>query len=67
MNVSDTVLACARECASLSRQCGDEEMATALFRLSTRLLGAAAHEAELVADDSSIAASVSYTAFPAGV
>jgi hypothetical protein len=51
MNVSDVVLECSRECARLSRQCGDEEMAAALFQISARLFCAATHYSELITDD----------------
>jgi hypothetical protein len=66
MNVSDVVLACARDCANLSRQCADEEIAAALLQISMRLLRAAAHDAELVADDAAATPSRLHAAFPAG-
>jgi hypothetical protein len=50
MNVSDVLLECAKECARLSRECGDERIADALFAMSARLLSTATYDAELVMD-----------------
>jgi hypothetical protein len=51
MHVSDVLLECAKECARLSRECGDERIADALFAVSARLLSTATYDAELVMDD----------------
>ena len=51
MPVSDILLECSRECARLSRDCQDEKIALTLFEISTRLLAAAARDAELVIGD----------------
>lgn len=51
MPVSDILLECSRECARLSRECGDEKVAAALFEISARLLSAATHDAELIVED----------------
>jgi hypothetical protein len=51
MHVSDVLLECAKECARLSRECGDEQIAAALFEISTRLLATATYDAELVMED----------------
>ena len=51
MNVSDVFLDCSRECARLSRECGDKQISAALFEVSARLLSAATRDAELVTDD----------------
>jgi hypothetical protein len=51
MHVSDVLLECSKECARLSRQCRDKQIADALFDMSARLLCAATHDAELAVDD----------------
>jgi hypothetical protein len=51
MHVSDILLECAKECARLSRECGDEPIAAALFEISGRLLSAATCDAELLMED----------------
>jgi hypothetical protein len=51
MHVSDVLLECAKECARLSRECGDERIADALLAVSARLLATATYDAELVMDD----------------
>ena len=51
MPVSDILLESARECARLSRDCRDEQVALALFEMSARFLAAATRDAELVLED----------------
>jgi hypothetical protein len=51
MQVSDVLLECAKECARLSRECGDARITDALFAVSARLLSTATYDAELVMDD----------------
>jgi len=51
MHVLDILLECSRECARLSRECRDEKVAVTLFEISTRLLSAATHDAELIIED----------------
>ncbi len=55
MHVSDVLLECAKECARLSRECGDERIAAAIFEVSTRLLATATYDAELVMGDAEVA------------
>ena len=54
MHVSDVLLECAKECARLSRECRDEQIAAALFEISTRLLATATYDAELVMDGAQV-------------
>ena len=51
MHVSDVLLECAKACARLSRECGDEQIAAELLAVSARLLATATWDAELVMDD----------------
>ena len=51
MHVSDILLECSRECASLSRECREEKIAVTLLEISARLLSAATRDAELIIDD----------------
>ena len=51
MHVSDVLLECAKECAQLSRECRDEQIAAALFEVSARLLSTATYDAELAMDE----------------
>jgi hypothetical protein len=51
MHVSDVLLECSKECARLSRECRNKQVADALFEISARLLSAATHDAELAVDD----------------
>jgi FixJ family two-component response regulator len=55
MHVSDVFLDCSRECARLSRECGDKQISAALFEISTRLLSAATRDADLVTDEAQAA------------
>jgi hypothetical protein len=55
MHVSDVLLECAKECARLSRECRDEQIAAALFEISARLLATATYDAELVMDEAEAA------------
>jgi FixJ family two-component response regulator len=55
MHVSDVFLECSKECARLSRECGDEQISAALFEISARLFSAATRDADLVTDDAQAA------------
>jgi FixJ family two-component response regulator len=55
MHVSDVFLECSKECARLSRECGDEQISAALFEISARLFSAATSDADLVTDDTQAA------------
>ena len=46
MPITDAVFECAQECARLSHECNDREIAAALFEISARLFSAATKQAE---------------------
>ena len=48
MHISDVAFECAQQCARLSLECNDRDMAQALFEISARLFAAATRDAELV-------------------
>ena len=51
MHISDVAFECAQQCARLSRECTDRDIAVALFKISERLLAAATRDTELVDDE----------------